>query len=338
MRFDNPQILFLLPLAAILLTLFHLWAGARKRRLMAQFAQPALLQKLTRGVSIGRQRWKTVLTALAILLALFCLARPQYGTVERPLQRKGIEVIVALDCSQSMLAQDIKPSRFDRAKEELRNLIQRLQGESVGVIAFAGVSIVQCPLTSDRAMAMNLLDSMTLDSVPVQGTDLAKAIDQARGMYHTASAGNKVLVLLTDGENLDGEPLKSAEEAAKEGVRIYCIGIGSPEGAPIPIKAGGYKEAKDGKVNTRLDFDSLTKIASTTGGKAILSNPSGQEEAKAIAADLAALKQGDLQEKTLTIHQERFQIFLIPAVLLLLLEMLLSDRRRKTRQAAGRFD
>jgi Ca-activated chloride channel homolog len=338
MRFDHPQLLFFLPLAAVLLTLFYLWAGARKRRLMAQFAQPALLQKLTRGVSVGRQRVKIILILLSILLALFCLARPQYGAVERPLQRKGVEVIVALDCSQSMLAQDVKPSRFDRAKEELRNLIQRMQGETIGVVAFAGVPIVQCPLTSDRAMALNLLDSITLDSVPVQGTDLAQAINKARSMYHTAHAGNRVLVLLTDGENLEGKPLEEAEAAAKEGVRIYCIGIGSPEGAPIPMAKGGYKETEGGKVNTRLDFDSLTKIASATGGKAILSNATGQEEAKVIAADLAALKQGDLQEKTLTIHQERFQIFLIPAVCLLLLEMFLSDRHGKARQMAGRFD
>jgi Ca-activated chloride channel homolog len=148
-----------------------------------------------------------------------------------------------------------------------------------------------------------------------------------------------VLVLLTDGEDLEGDPVKAAEEAAKEGVRIYAIGIGSQEGVPIPLAKGGYKESGGSKVNTRLNFDALTKMAYATGGKAIVANPSGDAELKEVYKDIEKLKEIDLQSKVLTIHKERFQYLLLPAVILLAAEMLLSDKRRRVAGGgAGRFD
>lgn len=339
MRFDTPHFLFLIPAAALVLALLHLWVLGRKRRRLARFGEQETVRKLTRGVSLARQNWRFLLLLAAVSLIVFSLARPQYGTIEQPLRRRGVEVVIAIDCSQSMLGQDIKPNRFERARSQLKGLIQRLEGDSVGIVAFAGIPVVQCPMTSDYDMALNLLDSLDVDTVPVQGTAIGLAVKKATEMYKAAGKGNRVLVLLTDGEEHEGDPVKAAEEAAREGVRIYAIGIGSTEGVPIPLPEGGYKEAEGGKVNTRLNFETLTRMALATGGKAILANPSGDVELKEILRDVKTLKETDLQAKAFTIHKERFQYSLLPAVILLAAEMLLSDRRRRIESGgAGRFD
>ena len=145
MRFDSPNLLALIPAAALVLVLFYWWVRARRRRLLARFGEQRVVAKLVRGVSPGRQHLKYLLLVCAVLLILFSLARPQYGVVERPLQRRGVEVLIAIDCSESMLGQDIKPDRLSRAREQLRRLIHRLEGDNVGIIAFAGIPVVQCP-------------------------------------------------------------------------------------------------------------------------------------------------------------------------------------------------
>ncbi len=339
MQFDSPHVLALIPAAAAVLGLFYLWVLKRKKSLLERFANHAIAPKLMRGVSRGRMHAKYVLLVAAILLILFSLARPQYGTQERPLRRRGVEVLIAIDCSMSMLGEDIKPNRLDRARGQLRGLVQRLEGDNVGIIAFAGVAVIQCPMTSDYAMALNLLDSLQVDSVPVQGTAIGAAIRKAVSTFKKTSHGQKVLVLLTDGEDHESEPLKAAEKAAEAGVVIYAIGIGSTRGVPIPLPEGGYKEAGGGKVNTRLDFETLRKIALTTGGKAIKANESGDLELDEIYKGIAALKEDDLKTTSMTLRIERFQYFLFLAIIALTVEMLLGQRKRKIQiQGAGRFD
>jgi Ca-activated chloride channel homolog len=339
MRFDSPHLLTVIPAAMALLGLFYLWVVRRKARLLDRFGRTAIVRKLTRGVSPLRQHTKFGLVVLGILLVVFSLARPQYGAIERPLRRRGVEVFIAIDCSLSMLSQDIKPSRIERAKQELRGLIQRTEGNNVGIIAFAGIPVVQCPMTSDYDMVLNLLDSIGVDTVPVKGTDLGAAIRKAVGSFKTAGKGCKVLVLLTDGEDLGGDALKAADEAAQAGVVIYAIGIGSPSGAPIPLPQGGFKETEGSKGSSRLDFDTLRKIAVATKGKAILANPTGDLELREVQKSVASLKDMDLKSKALTIHKERFQYFLAIAIIVLGGEMLLSDRKRRIEAGgAGRYD
>jgi len=339
MRFVFPHLLALQTGTVVVLVVFFVWVGRHKARLLERFGNPALVLKLTRGISRARQHWKAALLIAAPAFLLFALARPQYGALERPLRRRGVEVVIAIDCSRSMLGQDIKPNRLARARQELRGLLQRLQGDNVGVIAFAGIAVIQCPMTADYDMALNLLDSIDVDSVPVQGTAIGAAIRKSFDMFQTAGKGYKVLVLLTDGEDHEGDVMKAAEEAAQQGVRIYAIGTGSPQGVPIPLPEGGYKEADGTKVNTRLDFDMLRKIAAATGGKAILANPSGDLELKELYRDIAALKETNLATTSRTIYAERFQFFLAIAVALAAVEMLLSDRRRRSEvEGAGRFD
>jgi Ca-activated chloride channel family protein len=339
MRFDSPQILSFIPAAVVVLGIFYLWARRRRARLLGRFGRHGTVAKLMRGVSAGRQHLKLLLLATGVALVLFSIARPQYGAIERPLRRRGVEVLVAVDCSMSMLGQDIQPNRMTRARQQLGGLIQRLRGDRVGIIAFAGIPIVQCPLTTDYDMALNLLDAIGVDTVPVQGTAIGEAIRKATATFSPTGGASKVLVLLTDGEDHDSDPLKAAEEAAGAGVRIYAIGIGSTEGTPIAMPDGAFKEWRGSKVNTRLDFETLRQIALATGGMAIQANPSGDLELKEIVKAVMALKEGDLESTSLVLHEERFQFFLTLALAALGAEMLLSDRKRRVAlQGAGRFD
>jgi Ca-activated chloride channel family protein len=326
MRFDAPHLLTLLPVAIGMLAVIYWMTYRRKARLLAQFGDRDLVQQLIRDASIARRRVKALLVFAGVSLAIVALTRPQYGILERPLRRKGVEIVVAVDCSLSMLGQDISPNRLERAKAQLRGLIQRLQGDNVAIIAYAGIPVVLCPMTSDYDMALNMLDTIGVDTVPVKGTSISKAIEKATDTFQYG--GDKVLVLLTDGEDLDADPVAAARKAADKGVRIFAIGIGSPEGAPIPLPEGGYKEGADGKINTRLDFEKLRQIAFATKGKAILANASGDLEVETIAKDIRALRQSEFQNTTATVYAERFQYFLLPAILFLMAEMLIGDRKK----------
>ncbi|NQU43525.1 VWA domain-containing protein [bacterium] len=329
MRFESPQILIVIPVAAVGLLLFYLFVQRRKSRLLRRFGDWEVVSKLTRGVSRARQNGKFILLTLGVMLVLFSIARPQFGALERPMRRRGVEVVVAVDCSNSMLGQDIQPSRLARAKDQLRGLIHRLRGDNIAIVAFGGVPIIQCPMTSDYNMVLNLLDSISVNSVPVQGTCIGDAIRKSLQAFRLAGSGHKVLVLLTDGEDHESKPIEAAKEAAEQGVRIYAIGIGSTDGVPIPMPGGGYLESDGSKVSTRLDFDTLRRIALETGGKAILANPSGEVELDAIHEDIAVLKNAELESTRQVQHEERFQYFLLPAIALLMLEILLGERRRE---------
>lgn len=339
MLFDSPHVLALLPVAAVLLALLFAFSRARRRRLLERFGGREVVAKLVRDASPGRQSLKFALLSLAVLLIVFSMARPQYGVVERPLERRGVEVLIAIDCSTSMLSRDIKPDRLTRARDQLRGLVHRLEGDNVGIIAFAGIPVIQCPMTSDYDMALNLLDSLAVDTVPVQGTAIGKAIDKAVETFRNPGKGQKVLVLLTDGEDHEGDPVEAARKAAEAGVVIEAIGIGSVEGALIPLPDGSYKESDNVKVSTRLDFDTLSKVALATGGVAIKANEKGDLELDEIYNRIDALKESDLQAAAVTMHTERFQYFLALAILALAIEMLLNDRKRRVEtKGAGRFD
>lgn len=328
MRFDAAWVLFLIPPALLLAAALQWYAAARRQKLLARFGESGLVEKLTRGVQPARRRLRFVLWIGAIAAILFALARPQYGVVERPMRRRGVEVVIAIDCSYSMLGQDIEPNRLTRAREQLRGLIQRLEGDSVAIIAFGGAAVVQCPMTSDYDMALNLLDAIDVDTVPVQGTAIGRAVKKAIETYKTAGKGYKVLVLLTDGEDHEGDPVARAKEAADAGVIIHAIGLGSPEGAPIPLPEGGFKESQAGvKVNTRLDFATLAEMAYATGGTAVLAHGRGEDELDTIYRAIGSLKEENLQSQTEVVHKERFQWFLLVALSLLLADLLLREGR-----------
>jgi len=328
MQFGRPELLSLL-LIVPLLGAFYLFALRRKRVLLERFARIAVLERLLQQVSFKRQNVKIALMLVSVAFLAFSLSRPQYGAVERPVQRKGVDFFIAIDVSKSMLAQDMTPNRLERAKDQFKSLLGRLEGDRVGIITFAGTAYVQCPLTLDYGIARTILETVDEKSVDVEGTALGEAIRTATDAFRRAGSESKVLLLLTDGEDQGSDPIEAAKQAAKEGVRIYSIGIGSPRGVPIPLPGGGYKEdSAQHMVSTRLDLVTLQKIAQATNGKTVTANPSGDLELDAIYKEVSQLEKSTLESRTYTIYEDRFQYVLFPALVLLLLESLMGDRTR----------
>jgi Ca-activated chloride channel homolog len=336
MRFEHPQILNLL-FALPLLGLFFWWAFRRKRRLLERFANVRVIDRLIASTSQRKQVAKAAGLVAAQALLIVALARPQWGAVTRPIERKGVDLLVAIDTSRSMLARDVPPDRLTRAKHELQGLIRRVQGDRVGIVPFAGTAFVACPLTLDYGLAMDILDTININSVPVQGTAIGTAIKTATDTFQRTARGQRVLVLLTDGEDQGTDPVGEAEKAAKEGVIIYTIGIGSREGNPIPTDGSLKKDAEGNPVNSRLDSDTLQKIALKTGGKYIEGKPGGELELDEIYSSINQLQKSLQESKSYTIYEERFAWFLLPAILILVWELLQNDRKRQTAEWQGRF-
>ncbi len=338
MRFANPEALWAL-LALPALALLLAWSLRRRRAIAARFVSAGLLSRLAPGHSPARVAAKATAVVLACAGVIFAAARPQWGYEDRKISSRGIDLMVAVDTSLSMQSQDYKPNRLARAKDLLQNILWTAKGDRVGVIAFARDAYVMCPLTLDYGMAASALRSIGPDTVPAQGTAVGDAIRAAVRAFDTASAGERVLVLLTDGEDQGSEPVKAAEDAKRSHVRIHTIGIGTSEGMPIPLGEGGYKQDREGRVvNSKLDFSTLTKIAQVTGGKAIRANASGAAELDAVVADIERLQKTRQQDAVFRVYTERFQWFLLPAILLLVWEMLetgASRRAARRRLATG---
>lgn len=328
MHFGNQTVLYGL-FGLPFIVLFYVWVFRRKKSLLSRMGAWELIQRLIASTSRAKQILKAALLAFGIGLLIFSLSRPQYGSIERPISRKGVDIFIAIDTSLSMMAEDIAPNRLTRAKEQLKGLIHRLKGDRVGIITFAGTAFIQCPLTLDYGLAQNILDTINIDSVPVQGTAIGEAIRNAARSFERSAKGEKVLVLLTDGEDHETDPEGAAKEAAREGIKIYSIGIGSEKGEPIRLSDGSYKRDKEGHtVNSRLDLVLLQKIAQLTNGKTIKANPTGGLELDAIYEDIGLLQKQTLRSQTYTIYEERFQYFLLPVILILILETLTNDRKR----------
>jgi Ca-activated chloride channel family protein len=294
-------------------------------------------------VSRKRQAWKAALQTLAVLGLVLALARPQFGTKLRTVKREGLDVVIALDVSLSMLAEDIKPNRLEKAKHEIGTFIDQLQGDRIGLVAFAGRAFVQCPLTLDYGAAKMILDSMTPDLIPVPGTAVAEAIRKAAEAFVGQERKHKVLILITDGEDHGGDPLEAAKAASREGVVVYTVGIGSVQGVPIPVvdergDPSGFKKDRSGSVvTTKLDEITLEKIALETGGKYHRGTP-GESELDKIHEDLSQMEKKNLASKEFAQYEERFQGVLLVTFVLLALESALPERRRMKKTWKGRFE
>ena len=262
MRFAEPNN-FLLLILVLLLAVFTFWALARKKKLLRAFGDLPLIMKNAPYISFARQGTKVALILIGLAFLAVALARLQFGTHLEMLKREGIDIVVALDVSNSMLARDMKPDRLTKAKQEIRAIIDRLKGDRIGLEAFAGEAFVQCPLTLDYGAAEFMLSAMDPTSVSIQGTSLSDAITVAAKMFDQKDRQHKVLLLLTDGEDHEQGAVDAAEEARKEGIKIYTVGIGNPEGEPIPIvdRTGnqvGFKKDENGEVIvSKLDEEIL---------------------------------------------------------------------------------
>ncbi|KPL02232.1 MAG: hypothetical protein AMJ90_06395 [candidate division Zixibacteria bacterium SM23_73_2] len=340
MRFEEPSFVYSLFLLIPILIFFYLYVSVRKKALKQRFASPQVIDKLLPSYSPKKQGLKVFFILLAVLFLGVSLARPQFGEKQALIKRKGVDVIIALDVSLSMLAEDVKPNRLEKAKLEVSGLIDRLKGDRVGLVAFAGESFIQCPLTLDLSSAKMFLDIMVPDLIPIPGTAIGDAIRTARSAFSQEEKKFKVLVLITDGEDHDSESLEVAEEAKEEGIIIYTIGIGTPYGEPIPLKdekgklSGFKKDEKEEVVLSRLDESTLKKIAQKTGGKYFRAT-AGEIELDKIYGLISVMEKKELEGKMVTQYQERYQYFLVLSLFFLALEIFISEKKRNKKRGEG---
>ncbi|MGD8922971.1 MAG: VWA domain-containing protein [Candidatus Zixiibacteriota bacterium] len=333
MRFSEP-INFLLLVGVLLLGVFVFWALSHKKKLLKRFGDIPLIMKNAPYISFGRQRTKAVLLLVALAFGAVSLARLQFGTHLELLKREGIDMMVAIDVSNSMLARDMKPSRLEKAKQQLYSIIDRLEGDRIGIVAFAGDAFVQCPLTLDYAAAQMLLSVIDNQTVSKQGTNLGYAIETANQSFKKDETAQRVLILLTDGEDHGGDAEAAAQQARKEGVKIYTIGIGNPQGEPIPIldrngnQVGFKKDPATGDVIvSRLDETTLQKIALATGGKYYHATP-GEMELDRIFDEISKMEKTELEGKLVTKYDDRFQWPLLMAIILVVGEFFISEKKK----------
>ena len=252
-----------------------------KKRRMNRFLSPKMCSKLVPSLSPTRRFWKRALIILALCCLIFTLMRPQYGRIFREERRYGQSIMVGLDTSFSMQAEDVAPSRLTQAKKEIQALMNNLKGDEIGLMTFSGIALVQCPLTQDLTAFKLFLDGTTVGSIPVPGTNLASAIEQGLKSMKTQKRTFKTMILYSDGEALKGDAIGMAKKAAKAGVVIHTIGVGTANGDPLPIRNDqgtviGYKKDANGEVVlSKLDEATLSKIASITGGAYFVSGENG---------------------------------------------------------------
>ncbi|MEE2776480.1 MAG: VWA domain-containing protein [Acidobacteriota bacterium] len=332
-RIGNPSALWLLWLIP-LVALFYVFSFRRRARLLARFAATPLLERLTRSVSRRRQWLKAVLVTVALIALIGSIAEPKYGFTWEEMERKGVDVIVAIDVSDSMLVRDADTggglTRLERAKREITDLLRILEGDRVGLVAFAGVAFVQCPLTLDYGAAEMFLDAIDTDLIPVKGTDLSAALEVSLEALAGGARESLAVILITDGEDHSGRALEVAETARDEGVRIFPIGIGRDQGSPIPAAGGGFRRTRTGEiVLSRLDEPTLQKMALASGGRYVRS-VSGDVDLEQIYSEgiKAVLEDQELVSERRQRWEERFQWLLAIALPLLMIEPLVSERKR----------
>jgi Ca-activated chloride channel family protein len=332
-RFADPEYLYGLYFLPVFI--FAFWYLMRnKHKLLNKFAdkklQPVLLPTYSKAKEISR--FGTII--LAIVFLLFAAADPQIGTKIENVKETGIDIYILLDVSLSMQAQDIKPSRLEKAKLEISNLIQKLSGDRIGLIVFAGEPFVQFPLTSDYSAANLFLSAADASTVPDQGTAIAAAIDLATKSFDYSSKTERVVVIFTDGEDHEGNLQSAIDKAKENNITMYTIGLGSPDGVPIPVynsqgRPAGYKTDVDGNVVlTKLDEAALKDIATGSGGQ-YLRGANDRDELDIIYKNLSKIKKTEFGERKVTDYEDRFYYFLAPGIILLLIEFFMSERKSR---------
>lgn len=329
MTFGSPYVL--LALAALpVLMLFVWWTGTRRAAAVSRIGDPVLIERLSTGASRGMRLARLVLLFLGVALAIVALSRPQWGSEVEVVEQRGVQLMVVLDVSRSMLSQDVKPTRLDRAKLEISDLISRLEGDTVGIVLFSGASFIQFPLTADYATARTYLNSASPKAITRQGTVIGEAIGTAMGGFNDLRVSQKVIIILTDGENHEGDPVEAARQAAEEGAVIYTVGFGSPEGMPVAVydeqgEVIGYRQDAEGRpVVTRLDEGALQRIAEAGGGRYFRAGDPGAMGG--LIDEIEAFQDESFQSELSERRVERFQLFLLAAALSLFLAEVLTDR------------
>lgn len=324
-RFANGAMLYLLILVPVLAGVYAL-AARRRSRLVARFGNPELMRGLMPDFSRGRIRLKAAIFITAFTLLVLAAARPQFGSKLREEKARGVEMMLAVDVSNSMLAEDFEPNRLERTKYAIGKLFDGLQQERVGMVVFAGEPKVQLPITSDYRMAQAFAKRISPSLVGEQGTAIGKALQQAMLAFSSQSEKSRVIVLITDGENHEDDAVEAARMAKEQGIRIYTIGIGTPEGAPIQI-GGDFIKDEDGEmVVSKLNEQMLGQIASITGGAYVRATKQsiGLDE---IVRSINDMEKSELSTIRFEEYNEQYQYLIAAAMLLLLADVLILSRR-----------
>lgn len=338
MHFARPEQLWWL-LAVVALALFAARRERARASLLASFAGAPMLARLAADYSARRAAVKTGLVMAALASLVVALAGPQWGSRMVTVERQGVDVMLAVDCSTSMNAQDVKPSRLDVARRELGDLVKQLEGNRLGLVGFAGTAFTFCPLTLDMSATHLFLDQLDANAMPIPGTALGDAIRVSVQSFPKDDPNKKVVVLLTDGEDHRSDPIDAAREAAKQGITIHTVGIGNPNGEPIPEREdsgrGGYVRDSSGKVvMSRLDDATLKEIAKTTGGQYVHVDGTSTDALAPVVSAISGAEKRKLEETLQRRYVERFQWFVLAALMLIGIERMIPARKASTRRAA----
>lgn len=331
-RLAHPEYIYLLLLIPVYIICF--WLMKRwKRNALKRFGDSSIIRKLFPDVSITRPTVKFIFLILAFAFLVAAVCGPLIGSKLEEVKRKGADIIIALDVSNSMRAEDIRPSRLERSKQAISRLIDKLQGDRIGLVVFAGDAYMQLPITTDYGAAKLFLSTIEPDIVPRQGTAIGAAIDMATSAFSDSSRKHSAVVIITDGENHEDDAIDAAKKAAEQGVKIYTIGMGSPEGAPIPIYNNGarvgFKQDNSGQaVVTKLDATALQEIAEAGKGKFVRASNS-DDGLDIILKEINALDKKEFQAKMFTDYENQFQYFLGASLMFFILEFMLGEKKSK---------
>jgi Ca-activated chloride channel family protein len=328
-RLAHPEYLYgllvLLPMAAL-----WFYAARRRSAMLSRFGDPTILAGLVQSPGKYRRGMKFVIASAALLFLVLGLADPQIGTKMEEVKRAGVDVVIALDVSNSMKAEDIKPNRLDHAKQNISRMLDHLQNDRIALIVFAGQSYLQLPLTTDYTAVRLVLNTIDTDAVPVPGTAIGSAIRLAMDSFIAGDNKHKVIILVSDGENHEDDAVGEAKKAREEGVVIHTIGMGSAEGSPIPVyennaMTGFKKDASGAVVISRLDEGMLEEIAAAGGGVYVRAT-NQQNEFDQIFRQISSMDKKEFGARIFTDYEDRFQYLLAAALFLLLVEFLISER------------
>ncbi|MEY8723045.1 VWA domain-containing protein [Bacteroides stercorirosoris] len=326
-RFEEPTYLYLLLLLP-LLAAFYLYSNYRRRKAIRKFGDPVLMAQLMPDVSKYRPDVKFWLVFAAIGLFAVLLARPQFGSKLETVKRQGVEVMIALDISNSMLAQDVQPSRLEKAKRLVAQLVDKMENDKVGMIVFAGDAFTQLPITSDYISAKMFLESINPSLISKQGTAIGAAINLATRSFTPQEGVGRAVIVITDGENHEGGAAEAAKAAAEKGIQVNVLGVGMPDGAPIPVEGtNDFRRDRDGNVVvTRLNEQMCQEIAQAGDGIYVRVDNSNAAQ-KAITQEINKMAKADVETQVYTEFNEQFQAIAWIILLLLLVEMLILERK-----------
>jgi Ca-activated chloride channel homolog len=339
-QLENPIVLYALLLVPLLWIIY--WSVRKiRQRSIHKFGDPILVESHFQEASSIKPMVKFSFKMLALMLIIIGIANPQIGTKLEEIKREGVDLVIAIDVSNSMMAEDLKPNRLTRATNYVSKLIDNLKGDRIGFIVFAGKAYLHMPITSDYSAAKLFLKSIDTDAVQIQGTAIGEAISLSESALAKSGDKQKVLIVITDGENHEDDAIGMAKSAAEKGIIIHTVGLGSPQGGPIPVyKNGtrtGFRKDENGQVIvTKMNPGMLMQVSNAGSGQ-FLKSSGGDPDLSILLEEIEGMEKKEFESKMYTDYEDRFQYYLFGALLFIFLDVLISDRKNRILTAINLF-